>query len=478
MWLVFVAFATAILMFLFMAQSVLMPTIYQQMKIQENISTANEIKKNWDLEHIKSLYACIDRLAREQQMDILVNFPSYVTGGSPITYSTNKSGATHTITQRVSDTVVDQLKAAEDGAITILSLDTEDIEAAFYATYVGTSDNIIGYIFIYNYIEPVGTTYRILQTIYIMASMIIVFFAFIAAFVVASGISNPIEKLSRSADKLIVGEFNVKPHRHEYEEIAVLTENLNIASAEIAHTEQLRKDLIANVSHDLRTPLTMIKAYAEMIRDLSGNNPEKREKHVQVIIDETDRLTALVTDMFDLSKMQSGVIKLNLHHFDFSEHLSGVVSRFELLNENADVKVILEAENGIMIDADARRIEQAVYNLIINAIKYTGEDNTVKVRLFRRNPDIARFEVIDSGIGIEPEQIPYIWERYYKIERSENFHRSAKGTGLGLSIVKSVFETHRFSYGVDSVVGKGSSFWFEFTSKLEKPLLKDDIHNV
>ena len=267
----------------------------------------------------------------------------------------------------------------------------------------------------------------------------------------------PIIRLSKSANKLITGEFNVQSKPNEYTEIKLLTDNLNTASAEIARTEALRRDLLANVSHDLRTPLTMIKAYAEMIRDLSGNSPEKREKHLKVIIDETDRLTLLVSDILNLSKLQSGVIEMDLKPVNFSVQLKEIVSRFSMLE---DTSVKLEAQDEIYIIADSKQIGQAVYNLITNAINYS-EDGLVTVRLYAVKNGRIRFEVTDNGIGIPEEQLPYIWERYYKIGKSENFKRTVKGTGLGLSIVKGVFENHHFQYGVDSEVGKGSTFWFE-----------------
>ena len=230
-----------------------------------------------------------------------------------------------------------------------------------------------------------------------------------------------------------------------------------MASTEIARVETLRKDLLANVSHDLRTPLTMIKAYAEMIRDLSGDSPEKRTKHLQVIIDETDRLTLLVSDILNLSKLQSGMIDMDMKVINFSSHLREIVSRFSMLEKT---EVNLEMQDDIYISADSKQLGQAVYNLIINAINYSGED-IVTVRLHTIKGGKVRFEVADSGIGIPKEQLPYIWERYYKVDRSENYKRAVKGTGLGLSIVKGVFERHGFNYGVDSEVGKGSTFWFE-----------------
>lgn len=258
--------------------------------------------------------------------------------------------------------------------------------------------------------------------------------------------------------------------RHgEYDEIKTLTENLNTASAEISKTENLRKDLMANVSHDLKTPLTMIKAYAEMIRDLSGDNPEKREKHLRVIIDETDRLTLLVNDILNLSKIESGVAQINRTVFDFSQLLKDIISRFSLLDTTRDYNVTLETEDHIEINADQQKIEQVIYNLVNNAINYMGDDKQVIVRLYRKENNTARFEVSDHGMGIPAEQITYIWDRYYKVDHSENHKRVVKGTGLGLSIVKGVLTGHGFAFGCDSVVEKGSTFWFEF------PIYKEPV---
>lgn len=459
-WIVFIVFTAAMLVFLYVAQSGLMPAFYRYMKTQESMQSASIIKANWSEDSTSNLIAVVDNLAIQQQMDILINFPDL-----GIDYNSNRSGSgTTTLKRRVNDTIKNELLNSRTGTLLLSSTD-DGKDALLLATYVGEKDNIIGYIFIYNYLEPLGTTFSILQGLYIMSAGILLFIACLLSIFLASRIANPIVKISRSANKLITGEFNMPINHSDYLEIAMLVENLNEASVEIAKTETLRKDLMANISHDLRTPLTMIKAYAEMIRDLSGNNPEKREKHLKVIIDEADRLTALVADILNLSKLQSGVADINTSLFNFSEHLTGIVSRFGILNtddENHDCNIVHEITENIWIDADITKLEQVVYNLVNNAINYIGEDNTIIVRLFMKNKKTARFEVTDHGIGIPAENLPYIWERYYKVDRSENHKRVVKGTGLGLSIVKGVLEAHSFNYGVDSVVGEGSTFWFEF----------------
>lgn len=452
-WRSFFLFTVAILVFLFVSQVVFMPAIYRFIKTQECISTALDIKSAWDTENIKTV---IDDNARMKQLGILIHFPTSITGGLPFTYSRDTTGSSVSIDRRVSDEMVEELKNSKTGMI-FFPVDDDTKESFLLATYVGTADEPVGYIFIYAFLEPTGTTTQILANIFLMSSLVIICVALVVSVIISSRISLPLIRLSKSTYKLKTGEFNVEPAPSDYSEIVILTDNLNKASEEINKTENLRKDLLANISHDLRTPLTMIKAYAEMIRDLSGNNPEKREKHLGVIIDEADRLTQLVNDLLNLSKLQSGAIELNRQVINFSSFLRDIVSRFSMLDET---KIDLECEDNIYASLDTTQMGQAVYNLIINAINYSGVD-TVTVRLYSIDGGKVRFEVEDKGVGISAEALPHIWERYYKVNRSENYKRTVKGTGLGLSIVKGVFECHGFEYGAESEEGKGTMFWCE-----------------
>ena len=452
-WRSFFLFTVAILVFLFVSQVVFMPAIYRFIKTQECIATALDIKDAWNTDNIKSV---IDENARMKQLGILIHFPTSITGGLPFTYSRDTTGSSVSIDRRVSDEMVDELKNSKTGMI-FFPVDDDTKESFLLATYVGTADEPVGYIFIYAFLEPTGTTTQILANIFLMSSMVIICVTLVVSVIISSRISLPLIRLSRSVDKLKTGEFNVEPSPHDYSEIVILTDNLNKASEEINKTENLRKDLLANISHDLRTPLTMIKAYAEMIRDLSGNNPEKREKHLGVIIDEADRLTQLVNDLLNLSKLQSGAVELDRKVINFSAFLRDIVSRFSMLDET---KIELECEDNIYASLDTTQMGQAVYNLIINAINYSGVD-TVTVRLYGIDGGKVRFEVEDKGVGISPEALPHIWERYYKVNRSENYKRTVKGTGLGLSIVRGVFECHGFEYGAESEEGKGTMFWCE-----------------
>ena len=210
----------------------------------------------------------------------------------------------------------------------------------------------------------------------------------------------------------------------------------------------MQQELIANVSHDFKTPLTMIKAYASMIREISGDDKEKRDAHAKVIIDESDRLTALVVDLLDISKLRAGLEADERTVFNLSEEVYRVAERFDYLKETAGYAIETEVESDLYIRANRARTEQVLYNLIGNAVNYTGEDKKVKIRLFKKG-DNSRFEVADTGVGIKKEELPTIWDRYYR--SSEMHKRPVKGTGLGLSIVKSVLEAHGYPFGVESV---------------------------
>lgn len=465
-WISFVAFALATMGLLISFQLLLTPIFYSITKTNEYRRTANIIKsiintKDWnpyDVNHLNALRGAIVNMATSNQLDIIVNFPNISNGG---TIYASKSGGNDLLVREVGENIKSALAEAKSGTI-ITEADNNGAKGVILATYLEKDSEVLAYIFIFGYTEPIGTTLSIINALSFICSVVILIGACIVSIMISSHIANPLVKISKNADKLITGDFHMEIKKTEYDEIATLTQNLNAASDEINKTETLRKDLMANVSHDLRTPLTMIKAYAEMIRDLSGNNPEKREKHLQVIIDETDRLTILVNDILNLSKLESGVMAMDYTVFDFSVLLEGIISRFEVLDDTKGYQVVLDEEDKIYIKADQQKIEQVVYNLVNNAINYIGEDKLVRVRLFRKNSSTARFEVADKGPGIPAEQIPYIWNRYYKIDRSENYKRAVKGTGLGLSIVKGILTSHNFLFGCDSVLGQGSTFWFEF----------------
>ncbi len=278
--------------------------------------------------------------------------------------------------------------------------------------------------------------------------------AAVMSFVFSKSISRPISEFAATARRLGKGEHvRFEPVGvAEYDELAAA---LNNSAEETENAEKMRRDFLANVSHDLRTPLTMVKAYAEMIRDISGGDEKKRAEHCKVIIDEVDRLTLLVNDILDLSKLQSGARKPETADVDLSRVLRAVTERFAIM-ERRGYTLTKDIPETALVRCDERMLEQILYNLVGNAFSYTGEDKRVDVKV-EITADGVKTSVSDSGKGIAPSEIDKVWDRYYRASQTK---RAVAGSGIGLSIVKQLFEVNGATYGIDSVINRGSTFWF------------------
>ncbi len=306
-------------------------------------------------------------------------------------------------------------------------------------------------------LEPLNATVETLKTQFWMIAFILLWGALVLAILISHNISEPIKKMNRAAKRLAKGQYDADFRVSGYREVTELSESLTNASEQLSRNDRLQKELLANISHDLRTPLTMIIGYSEVMRDLPGENTPE---NVQVIIDETERLSRLVNDLLDLSKLQAGTRAPHLEIFNLTEVIEATMLRYEKLTQRDGYRIEYASDASVDVCADRTMILQVIYNLINNAINYTGDDKLVRVtQTLIDDGQRVRVSVIDSGAGIPPEQIPLIWDRYYKIDK---VHRRAMiGTGLGLSIVKQILEAHHTTYGVESKLGEGSVFWFD-----------------
>lgn len=281
-------------------------------------------------------------------------------------------------------------------------------------------------------------------------------FSLLAAAVLSRRVSAPLLRLNDAANQIRKGNFDVHLPGKGVDELAQLEQNFNLMAHDLSQIDTLRRDLIANVSHDLRTPLTMIKGYAETIRDITGDNKEKREKQIAVIIEESDRLSALISDVLALSKMQSGMLTLNITDFELLPLMDQLLQPYSIYQEKGyHIHVDLSP---VTLHGDEKQLGQVILNLLNNAIKHTGEDGNVYLTGAPTPEGRYRIQVTDTGKGIDPEEIPYIWDRYYKARNAKD---KLMGTGIGLSIVKEVLNAHHLPYGVISTPGKGSTFWLE-----------------
>lgn len=306
-----------------------------------------------------------------------------------------------------------------------------------------------------SHIAPVQSTVETLRVLLSVISVVFVIFAVIMAVYAASRISKPLTKTNKAAKELAKQNYSVEFEGKGYREIYELSDTLNFASKELSAVDSLRRELVANISHDLRTPLTMIGGYAEVMRDIPGENTSE---NLQVIIDETERLSRLVTDLLDLSRLESGNIPLEIAEFSLTKMIEGIFARYTKFVEKEEFSLCFEHTGEAFVRGDEARLAQVVYNLINNAINYSLTDKTVTVRQTVADGRV-RIEVIDRGSGIEPEKLKDIWDRYYRVDKEHK--QAVVGTGLGLSIVKNILSRHGARFGVISRVGEGSNFWFE-----------------
>ena len=315
-----------------------------------------------------------------------------------------------------------------------------------------------GYVFLFTSLEDIGTTTSLIKNQLIYLTLLTILLSIVIAMFLSRRIAKPISDMTKKATKLADGNYNLVFESTGINELDELANSLNYLEQEVSKTDTYRRDLMANVSHDLKTPLTMIKAYAEMIKDITINDKEKTIKNLDVIIEETERLNILVNDILELSKLQNNQDNLDIEEFDIVLLIKDILRRYEIIKETENYNLILESPESIIVKADKKRISQVIYNLINNAVNYTGDDLKVTVRLTEENKDCL-VEIIDTGKGIEEEDLQNIWNRYYKQEK--NHKRNVIGTGLGLSIVKNILEQHHFDYGVKSIKNHGTTFYFK-----------------
>ena len=303
-------------------------------------------------------------------------------------------------------------------------------------------------------LTPVAPAVKAFQSQLLYISIIILVLAVGIALFIASRISKPIKKMTDTANELAKGKRDIVFEGSGFAEIEELDNTLNYAVAELNKTDTLQKELLANISHDLKTPLTLISGYAEMMKDIpEENTPE----NLQLIVDEVNRLNELVNDLVPLAKLQAGTEEFNIKEVNLTKLLSEIIDRQQKLLESQEFTINFDFTDYIIIDADQHKLEQVIYNFITNAVNYSGDSKLIEVKQ-EIIGDEVKISVKDHGIGIKEEDLKVIWNRYYRVDKGHK--RSVKGSGLGLAIAKEILQYHKFKYGAESVVNEYSIFYF------------------
>lgn len=461
---------------LWIFQTAFLELCYTQIKLGQITSSAKTISRS--IRFNRDTTSVIDRISKENEMSVYVyNSTETIMIQEYYSEFNNPTGQTdmamhkayeyyrraldeggHFVTTTSLNEENDMLwysyTAYDESQESVESSDNQ-VKNMVYAEVMEMSDGSRKFLLITAMITPVNAVISTLRTQLTIVSVLFIIFAIILAFLVSKRISRPITEMNIAAKALSRQNYDVEFTGSGFLEVKELSDTLNITRQELRKAETLQQELIANISHDLRTPLTMITGYSEVMRDLPGENTPE---NIQVIIDEANRLTTLVNDMLDLSKLKSGAMELERGDYCLTDSIDDIFKRYCKLREQEGYDIRFVADKRAYVYADETKIGQVIYNFINNAINHCGEDKkiivTQKVSLNK-----VRVEVKDNGEGIPQDKLEYIWDRYYKVDKVHK--RGVIGTGLGLSIVKKILDLHNAKYGVKSKVNSGSTFWFE-----------------
>jgi len=445
----FIVFSVTILLLLWVFQIFYLKYSYEQYQVKNLDALATTIQES----SLMALSSTLERVA--YQNEVCVEY--FTNSGQTIKYNTLMNGCA--LGKGNQELLKIQQEFMNSEKITQpFRLVNKEYEAKAYLYGMKLSS---GTVFLYNTLEDVSGANVVLKNQLIYLTILAIFFACGIAYFLSKKLTEPIQDITEKARKLGSGNEVIFPN-YDILEVNELARVLDNAQTDMLKTDELRRDLMANVSHDLKTPLTMIKAYAEMVRDLSYRDDIKRTNHCNIIMDEVDRLNLLVSDILTLSKMQANADTIILEEFDLIGEVKTIINRYEIIKETEAYHFVLNMPKKAIVVADKAKLNQVIYNLVNNAINYTGEDKTVTLSV-KKEKDSFLVEIKDTGKGINKEEIDFIWNKYYKNDK--NHQRNVVGTGLGLSIVKTILEKHQFKYGVKSIKNKGTTFYFYVKKK-------------
>lgn len=440
-WLYLIFFSCSILIFIWLFQIVFLNVYYEQAKLNEIDEIVTTLKSNYNN---SNLITQLDTLTYNNKMcaEIVVDDKILYSSGA-----NNRNCASINIMEKYKEKFLESGK--DEQSYTIINPKYKD---KILIKALKLNDN--SYMYINTALEPLDGTVTILKDQFIFVTILVLFLSFLIAILISRKLARPIEKITKKSKLLANGNNEVRFSTDTgIDEINELSKALNYVSVEINKTNELRRDLMANVSHDLKTPLTMIKAYSEMIRDITHKDKEKMTNNLNTIIAETDRLNLLVEDILTLTKLESKTIILEKEEINITKMVSDILSRYKIFE---DYTFNFASDQEFIVRADKKRLEQVFYNLINNAINYTGKNKLVTINIKDKDKFI-QVEVIDTGKGIKSEDLDKIWDKYYTT--AKNHKRNIAGTGIGLSIVKNILELHNFEYGVKTS-SKGTNFYF------------------
>lgn len=442
-------FALIMLILLGLYQSLFMETIFEMSKRRELDLVLSDIRpKLMD----KNLQDQLERISEEQNICILV------TDMELHIRSSSGQSANCLIHKMSADELIQLKNRASNAGGKIFDIISSNQSGGLGESKRRRLVMVIIYnetvIFMDTSVNPAQITQDFTRAGLIYAALSFLFLTAVLIHLLSRGIINPVKQLSNDVRSMALGDYSSCFQAKGCREIELLSDALNYMITEINQVEMQRIHMIANISHDIRTPLAAIIGYGELMRDFPK---EYSKEKLQAIIDEANWLSNLVTNLLQISRMQENIDNLVFSRFDITLEIEQILLRHRNMKQKEGYIFSFDGREHIVVEADRIRISQVIYNLVNNAIQHAGIDKIVTVKQVREK-GWARISVHNSGDYIPEEDLPYIWERYYRGRPVAE--QKIEGWGLGLFIVRNILELHHAQYGVDSRRDIGTTFWF------------------
>ena len=339
--------------------------------------------------------------------------------------------------------------------------DTLNYNMKYVAVRVSDSGNTLGVVRFALPLSEVQLRIQLIYRVVLLGAIVAVVIAFTVAYFLSRSITFPISRMQEVARRIAKGDFSEKVNIKSKDELGELAKSLNIMAAELQQKmenlkqmDRVRTDFVANVSHELKTPLTLIKGYIETLEDRAINDTEKARKFISIIKEHTNRLENIIEDLLSLSELELSKDCLNKTEFDLKKLIDEITLSFGYaLDAKRQTLSVNHQGDDFRIKADRDKIEQVIVNLIDNAIKYTNEAGQINILLLERQNEIT-FTVQDDGVGIPGKDINRVFERFYRVDKARS--RELGGTGLGLGIAKHIVLAHNGQISIESEINKGT----------------------
>jgi len=369
----------------------------------------------------------------------------------------------------VPETAMEKL-SRKDTSVQLDETFTDIYSGSYYTIGRAARDskgNIIGYIFAFSDATSITVFTNALLSIFMVSAGVMLLISSVVSIVVTSHLTTPLRNIAEAARKFSQGDFSSRVKVEGDDEVAHLAYTFNRMASFVEKNEKSRSSFVANIAHELRTPMTSIKGFVDGIID--GTIPaEMQGRYLQVISDEVGRLARLTNSMLDISKLESGEFQMNVQRYNIWDTIAAIAFAFENRIENANITLKGFRPEKIMVNADKDIIHQVVYNIFDNALKFTPENGYIAFDVSEdKNTNTITVKIRNSGQGISKDALPYIFERFYKEDSSRSVH--TRGAGIGLYIAKTLVNRSGGDIWVESEEGRYTEFIFTLPGVKSQP---------